>query len=371
MSNTIKAKNAKIANIQFLLSVMVVFIHATTIFVNLPDNSLQYIYGRNFSTFIQIFIGDGICRIAVPCFFVISGYLFYSTFSGTWQEYTYKLKRRIYSLIIPYLIWSSLVFIVFFAAQHIPSLSAYFTTRNENTISLRVIWENVIVGSYNSPLWYVRYLIVFSVLSVVFYRIVKNVPILLCIITFYGWVVGFKNFNIGTRMDALFFYSVGAIIGVHKNIIVQNILSKYNKAKKQYFACISTILWLVVLFLRTLYYCNQDPHMMLDGNYDMYVIYTGYIAIILGLISLWNIYGLLNNSKIWKISEYSFLIFVMHHPIVNTLKKLLMKLMGVNLLSSLLTFFISAALTIALVIAFGYILKKYATPFWKIASGRR
>ncbi len=48
-------KNQKIANLQFVLSVLIVVIHANCLFFNLPGEELQYVYGNNYSTYIQLF----------------------------------------------------------------------------------------------------------------------------------------------------------------------------------------------------------------------------------------------------------------------------------------------------------------------------
>ena len=104
---------SKITNIQFLLSIFIVFIHANTTFMNLPGNELQYVFGLNVSTFVQVFISEGLCRVAVPMFLCISGYLMFKTFDGSFKCYIGKLKKRFFSLIIPYLFWSSTVFLHF------------------------------------------------------------------------------------------------------------------------------------------------------------------------------------------------------------------------------------------------------------------
>lgn len=55
------------------------------------------------------FFQESIGRSAVPVFFVISGYMFFYKVAGlTTEIYKSKLKRRVKSLLIPYLIWNAL-----------------------------------------------------------------------------------------------------------------------------------------------------------------------------------------------------------------------------------------------------------------------
>lgn len=53
------------------------------------------------------FFSDRLTMVCVPCFFIISGYLFFSNVTGFRAEvYWHKLKRRASTLLVPYLIWN-------------------------------------------------------------------------------------------------------------------------------------------------------------------------------------------------------------------------------------------------------------------------
>lgn len=60
-------------------------------------------------------IGD----IAVPTFFFISGLLYFAGCSGTRREYFRKLGVRVFSLVIPYLLWNLIAYLVFAHWVHI------------------------------------------------------------------------------------------------------------------------------------------------------------------------------------------------------------------------------------------------------------
>ena len=128
-----KKKNACIANLEGVLSVFVVLIHAASTNINVPGRELQSINGLNY--FIQAFLSNGLCRTAVPLFFILSGFLYYKSFDGTWEQYKRKNFSRIRSLVIPYIFWSGIVFVSFKLAQQIPLLKTYFTTRNSADFS--------------------------------------------------------------------------------------------------------------------------------------------------------------------------------------------------------------------------------------------
>lgn len=79
------------------MSVLVITIHFT-----LPCNDTTY-------HSMQLYVRTVICGIAVPTFSCISGFLFFRKFEGwKWDIYGLKVKRRISSLLIPYLCWNLL-----------------------------------------------------------------------------------------------------------------------------------------------------------------------------------------------------------------------------------------------------------------------
>ena len=53
-------------------------------------------------------IMPALIRVNIPCFMMISGYLFFRDF--TWEKLSGKWKRRIKTLLIPYLLWNLLYY---------------------------------------------------------------------------------------------------------------------------------------------------------------------------------------------------------------------------------------------------------------------
>lgn len=269
-------------------------------------------------------------------------------------------------MIIPYLFWSSTVFFAFYFAQKIPALSSYFTTRNAGELSLKTIFDDIIISSYNSPLWFCRYLIVFALLSVVIYWIIKKAWFIALPIAFYGWFIGFP-FSIGFRMDAVFFYLLGAFIAIHNNLI----LKIYSNIKK--FEITFFVAFFILLIFNTYFFCKQQPLDVINGNYDLVSLYVQKTTIIVGCFAVWFGYDKIisSDASILGASQYSFFIFVCHHPIVNVFKKLILKLTGVDVFTSLAVYFVSVIITVSIVIAAAALLKKVLPTIYKYISGNR
>lgn len=64
----------------------------------------------------RLMFSRGICEIAVPVFFLISGYLFFRGMEN-WNTSVWvnKIKRRIKTLLVPYILWN-IISVMFFVA---------------------------------------------------------------------------------------------------------------------------------------------------------------------------------------------------------------------------------------------------------------
>ena len=111
-----KETSIKLANCQWILAIFIVMIHSTTLMLNMPNGNGEIIsaYGKNVATFVQLFFSEGLCRIAVPLFFVFSGYLYFQSYRPELACYLGKITKRTKSIVAPYLFWSTLTFLVFF-----------------------------------------------------------------------------------------------------------------------------------------------------------------------------------------------------------------------------------------------------------------
>lgn len=139
----------KLIWVNFILACGVVVLHVIN---NEPafQTSIWYIQ----------FIWDGISNIAnicVPCFFAISGFLFYYNFS--WEKLLGKWKRRIATLVIPFLIWNTIIYIYYFIISRIPAFEMEPVEFEIKGFILDVL------NSTNSPLWFVRTLTVYIIVS--------------------------------------------------------------------------------------------------------------------------------------------------------------------------------------------------------------
>lgn len=119
--------------------------------------------------------------IAVPIFFIVSGYLFFK--EGTFNEKLYltKIKKRFWSLLIPYVLWNTLCLLIFIFVR-IPALHGLFPNVSLEEVTLPKVLSGYWACEGNGfpfdfPLWYVRELILMVIISPLLYVVVKKMRV--------------------------------------------------------------------------------------------------------------------------------------------------------------------------------------------------
>lgn len=226
---------------RFPLIVLVLYAHSVGDFYGSIQCSLD---GWNLYHFFSEMISHNLCKIAVCWFFVFSGYFFFyhlpsGRFSGKW--YAGKLKKRGRSLLIPYLFWN--LFLVVAIVAKTGLFSKLGISQNDIEGELWTVRQGpiywLVTGPANFPLWFMRDLMVMSLLVPLLWLLYKYLPQPACIL--FLVILYFIPFNAPfVSWRAYFFFSFGAFLG--KNNV--NMLSLCQKIKKP--AAILAILSLIV-----------------------------------------------------------------------------------------------------------------------------
>ena len=92
----------RITSLRYLLAILVVFIHNNYLISTVAESGEDLLFNQTiFGEFIQLVISGGLAIGAVPLFLLFAGYLQIKKN----DSYVILLKKRIHSLLIPYLIW--------------------------------------------------------------------------------------------------------------------------------------------------------------------------------------------------------------------------------------------------------------------------
>lgn len=215
MESVSKSNKAQaIELLRWPMALLVVCIHADFVKAGLSiQGDLIEMSHSNVAYYIITYISQVLGRIAVPLFFIISGYLFFRNFSegmsldDKWQWYKRKVKSRVKSLLLPLISWNFLMCLFFAVKQYTP-LHRYFPNADFDWSIGTVLSAPFDFGQgfpLDNPLWFVRNLFVISLLSPLLFR--KRVLWMLLLVSTGVWLCDVKvSYAI---LPTLVFFSMG------------------------------------------------------------------------------------------------------------------------------------------------------------------
>ena len=292
--------SSKITILNSVLIMMVLYIHS------------YYLEGEQYQGALAVqrfFGGIACCGTANRLFFFLSGILF---FMGVMQvkDCFGKMKKRIKSLLIPYLIWNIIFVLWYVVLFFIPGVKSFVNSdimSNFDTLwnGIKFLW----IAPASFPLWFLRDLMCIVVLSPIIFLFIKYLRIwgvlLFLIVSLY-----FQNS--GT------FFVLGAAVSM---------LSSFEKLEK-YLSLPVVIVSSILFVIACSYVCLQSEDYVVPSILNNIMAYTG-------MIMIWRGYDyiakgrILSKKSFWYgIMGYSFFIYLFHEPTFNIIKKIPLRVLG-------------------------------------------
>lgn len=221
-----KKQSEVLMAIRFPLILLVLFIHVLPFSVaTLPETfSANYLY-----IYISEFISHYLSSSVVPTFFVISGYyFFYRQDKWTFLSFINTLKKRVHTLLIPYILFNFLLLTLMVLKEYV---MAYFHINGQVEPDLSVFAQHsfldLMLMPVDFPLWYIRDLMLVCVFSPVFYFVFRYLrlylSLLLCLLLYFGSL--YTSIFSFLPITAVVFFGLGAFLALGR----QNILSLLNR----------------------------------------------------------------------------------------------------------------------------------------------
>lgn len=198
----------KVVWFSFFFSLLVVWVHSynAQMFLGICGETAEVYLTEHW-------IGDRFGQIAVPGFFMISGYLFYRDFD--WNLLAGKWKRRISSVLVPYILWNFLYYMGYVVGSRLTGIST-IVGKGVVPFSLPALTDAVINYTYNYVFWYLCQLIMLILLTPLLYPVLKCLwsRILLFAIL---WYAVWKNIDlIPLNSDALIYYAFAGSLALDR-----------------------------------------------------------------------------------------------------------------------------------------------------------
>lgn len=171
--------------------------------------------------FLKLLVSQTLVKVAMPVFFIMSGYLFFANVVK-WDVATYKKKilRRIKTLLIPYLIWNLLM------AVKLKTFSWSVFWVYWEPAGRQIDWfgqDWLMTAPANMPLWFLRDLMVVSLLTPIIYILVRKLGYWLIGMLTVLYLSGVCAFIPGLSAYAIYFFTFGAFLSIRKMDLIASL----------------------------------------------------------------------------------------------------------------------------------------------------
>jgi len=344
----------KIKTLSFILIILVLYIHS--------GFHANEITGMYWNDFIQEYISGKIGRLAVPLFFMISGYLFFFNTDNGIVIIKRKIRSRIKSLVVPYL-YGCFYFTVFvFALQFVPGINDHVNGGGLTVLNrpLLLVIKNLfwIGTNSNAPfafhLWFIRDLIVIVALTPILYYLLGCLKWWLILMLFALTLISIVPSSL---FSSLFWFSLGAIFSLTEANI------DYKKS----------LLGILILSL----YLSFSLLELISGFIIPEPILK--LLIILGIVGIWfsydfmvsNGFSLKEHQWFSIASGFTFFIYLFHEPTLNIVRKVIVAFLGKNSMGYLISYLLSPFIFVLTMVYIGLLLKRFIPKIYSNLVGGR
>ena len=298
-------------------------------------------------------IVTGMFQLANPFFFTLSGFLFFNQVKDLKDCYR-KIRKRIRTLVIPYLLWN-VIFTLFFVALYFVSPIDINTDIVPTIINGTIvdILLRIFVEPAGFQFWFLRDLICYVLISPILFIGMKFLsyllPLLLLLLDYF------------LNQGNLFFFVLGGCIAINSSL---EELDSYlcNKNIK---------VFIVMLFV---IYCVLSALVKVE---NLWFPYAWLLLSLVGVVTVWAMFNYVINSHVLNgcfmthVCGYSFFIYCFHMPTLNIFKKIGIMFMGTSDISYTICFLVNPILIVFFSIVIAKLLEKYLPFPYKILTGGR
>lgn len=271
----------KISYLHFILSVLVILIHS----INNETKIEQF-----FS------IEKGIGQFAVPLFFVISGFLFFRN-AYTMNDVKQKMRKRVYTLLIPYLLWNLIYYVLYMLRN--PGMG----------LDIAMILDAAFNYTYNPAFWFIYQLILLIIISPILFYALKNVKYIIIFIILISLSIILEYDLPYINEDAIIYFFSGALFSKIYNSNKMSFISK----KSFVIALISAIIAFIL---------NRWTFNMIYVNVNFRTIFI-WTIILVRLFAAFTIFYFVDlifkYDKVYSFMENTFFLYAIHYMIVKAM----------------------------------------------------
>jgi surface polysaccharide O-acyltransferase-like enzyme len=357
-----------ISYLKFPLSVLVVFGHFNLMDKGFSVDGIMYdLKGCDVTLikYIVLILSHELAHIAVPIFFIISGFLFFKEDRFDKEIYTNKIRKRIKSLAVPYFLWNLIAFIIKLITSlssknveihfSIPRLfNTFFYCDNYNGVFVMLSGPNKSAYPIDVPMWYVRDLMLIVIVSPLLYYVLKKAGIWFLVVSGLLWYITKTGFvsNYGyIFLTAQFYFSLGGYLRIKK----LNMINEMRRFR------LAPLLWVLLIIIDLIY---NNP-------------YAYYAGMFMGVFSMVQMVSRLLESGKVKVNKFltdcSFFVFALHFLIMKRIAIAIFSILHLpnNQYVLFMAYFLIPTITIVICMLLYSLLKHKFPTFCNLLTGGR
>lgn len=348
-----------------------VFVHAY---------NLKYTYLRSttftdepltLNAFLQYLFSNGLLRFRIPMLFIISGYLFAL---GDYKPFKSRIQKRFITVLLPYFIWGAFSLLLTFSLELFPFTKQFIQESNmmwidetRNTLHEYKWYEWLLKWIFDPPayqLWFLRVLFVLNLLyAAIRWSILhKWFKFVFLSVSFFMWLHDFDLYFI--KGESLFYFSIG--VWIQKNNFNIDTPKKW----------LNPTFWGIIFFTTAIFKTLLAFSENVPQHYYTIIHLLHKLTVFSGLVFAWFgsngfVKWLMSKKYFIQLSSYSFMIYVLHAPLVVYLMYVSRHYFYMYDNYRFATYVLESFFLIILSVLVGFLLKKTVPKLYSILTGGR
>ncbi len=331
----------------FLATAMVVLRHSFNLHRYYPGGN-PWMPVMDFNIATQRFFTE-FTNVAIPAFFFMSGFLFFRDLAD-WRECFPKWRKRLKTLLLPYILWNLILLCLVLGAYSIPSLRPQMSVTYNVQLSSGWFLDRMTLHPIMGHFWYIRTLMIFLLFAPILYLLLHNqaLSFILLFILARCWIP--IDTGVLSTEGALYFYC-GCWIATHGGLPQAMPVWQW--------------MWIVPILAYNHFMPFFRPGCMTVPG-----------GIAMSLFVGWQVCLLLADSmrtRQWllQLNQHSFFLYALHAILVSGITLMMSRFQLHTPLNSFLAYWLCFAIVLLTCLAISYLVKRIAPSCHSILTGGR
>jgi len=380
--------SAKFRFWSFVAMVLLVYVHGYTIEPRYLQPWTQPAEPLGFTSYFEYLFANGLLRFRIPMLFAISGFLFAMHDA---QPHGARVKKRVRTLLLPYLLWSALHIGILFLMETDPTMRGWvansgiaYTAENQLLVhdaSLGQLVQRWIFAPLPYQLWFIRSLFMLNLLYPLLRWVINHPkgPKVFFIVVPLCWLFGYLLFFVQINSQ-LPYMLIGMLEGDSLLFFVLGIWlqkSAFNiQSPSPWLRPLPWALLALASALAKTWLAFEGQHLQIGEAVFALMAFLHKITIAGGLVAAW--FGcdplvrwcMARPWFVW-LSAFSFIIYAFHAPLVAVLIDPSIRLFAGLPEPQLWAYLLLPLALIAASVLLGAGLRRFAPAVYSLATGGR